>query len=95
MLSPRNTAASTKESSGATPIRTAVRAAPAWRTAWLNAICERPGTAAPMAAKTRTSRPSMCSEKAPETSAMALTTRKPVADVTAAPSSTGTPRESP
>ena len=33
-LSPRKIAASTNESSGATPISTAVRAAPARRTAW-------------------------------------------------------------
>ena len=72
-----------------------MRAAPAMRTAWLKAICERPGTTAPMAAKARTSRARMGSENEPETSAMSVTTRKPVVAVTAAPSSTGTPRESP
>ena len=93
--SPRKIAASANESSGATPISTAVRAAPAWRTDCVNAICESPGTPAPIAAKTSVSRRPMWSPNAPDTRAIAVTTRKPVTAVTVAPISTCTPRESP
>ena len=88
MPSPRNTAASTNESSGATPTSTAVRAAPAKRTADTNTTCEMPGTTAPIAANTSTSRRSMWSANEPVTSATSATTTSPSVALTVAPTST-------
>ena len=81
--------ASSTESSGAVPMRIAVRDGPAWRTADTNATCERPGTNTPTAKKAARSAGS-----APfrASSASAPATAKAVPAITGTPATGSPPR---
>ena len=84
------------ESSGATPIRTAVRAAPAIRIACTNAICERPGhDHADGREDEHVAGVDRVGERAGDEGDQRDDQETRRGELTVAPTSTGTPRDSP